>query len=150
MIISGLEATPTPGRCKIVVGRGAIVLPVVQKCNFLSLEPILVKVKTSTPLTTKDGVQIVVGAVAQVKVSRDLPSIALAAELFLGKNSEEIGLAASEIFVVWLRDVLATITALELSSGINAWGNKIKDVSEPDLAKMGLTAVDFTITELKR
>jgi flotillin len=149
MIISGMWAGQGERNFKIVVGGGAVVLPMVQQRNSLSLEIMTIEVHAQAPMITRNGVPIFVEGVAQVKVRGDDVSIATAAEQFLGKTDQEIAMIAHESLVGHLRAILGTMTVEELIQSFDSFAQRVQEVSLGDLAKMGLTVVSFTIKEIK-
>ncbi len=149
MIISGMWAGQADRNFKIVVGGGAVVLPMVQQRNSLSLEVMTIEVHAQAPMITRNGVPIFVEGVAQVKVKGDDVSIATAAEQFLGKTDQEISNIAHESLVGHLRAILGTMTVEELIQSFDSFAQRVQEVSLADLAKMGLTVVSFTIKEIK-
>jgi flotillin len=149
MIISGAGAREGDRNFKIVVGGGAVVFPMIQQRNSLSLEVMTIEVHAQAPMITKNGVPIFVEGVAQVKVKGDDVSIATAAEQFLGKSDDEIANIAHESLVGHLRAILGTMTVEELIQSFDQFAHSVQDVSVADLAKMGLTVVSFTIKEIK-
>lgn len=149
MIISGMGAKEHGRAFKIVVGGGAVMLPMIQQKNILSLEVMTIEVRANAPMITKNGVPIFVEGVAQVKVKGDDISISTAAEQFLGKSDEEVSTIAHETLVGHLRAILGTMTVEELIQSFDSFAQKVQEVSIADLAKMGLTVVSFTIKEIK-
>src|SRR5215204_5508841 len=71
------------GHPKVVKGGGAIVWPMIQRADMLSLELMSFDVAPPQDLYTQQGVAVKVEAVAQIKVKSDLESIMTAAEQFL-------------------------------------------------------------------
>jgi flotillin len=149
MIISGMMAGEHGRQFKIVVGGGAVMLPMIQQKNILSLEVMTIEVRANAPMITKNGVPIFVEGVAQVKVKGDDVSISTAAEQFLGKSDEEVANIAHETLVGHLRAILGTMSVEELIQSFDSFAQKVQEVSIGDLAKMGLTVVSFTIKEIK-
>ena len=74
------------GHPKVVKGGGAIVWPMVQSADELSLELMSFDVAPPQDLYTQQGVAVTVEAVAQIKVKSDHVSILTAAEQFLRKT----------------------------------------------------------------
>lgn len=149
MIISGLGTKRGEHDFKIVKGGGAVVWPVVQQRQFISLEVMTIDVKSVAPIITKNGVPIIVEGVAQVKVKGDEESIATAAEQFLDKTDQEIKGIAHETLVGHLRAILGTLEVEELIRNFDQFAMRVQEVSIADLKKMGLTVVSFTIKEIK-
>jgi flotillin len=149
MIISGAFAREHDLPYKIRVGSGAVIWPMIQQKNILSLEVMTIEVHSQAPMITKNGVPIFVEGVAQVKVRGDRVSIATAAEQFLGKTDEEVANIAHESLVGHLRAILGTMSVEELIQSFDSFAQRVQEVSLNDLAKMGLTVVSFTIKEIK-
>ena len=148
MIISGLAAGANGRSYKIIVGGGAVVLPLIQQKSVLSLEVMTLEIEGSAPIITKGGVPIFLKGVAQVKVKGNEDSIAIAAEQFLGKPESEISNIARESLTGHIRAVLANMTVLELIEGCDKFAAAISEKAAPDLAKVGLTVVSLTIKEI--
>ena len=90
MIISGFGAQGGDISYKIVVGGGALVIPMLQQRVFLSLEVMTVEVPADAPVISSDGVAIYIAGTVQFRVGGDNLSIAMAAESLLRKSEEEI------------------------------------------------------------
>ncbi|MCB9468915.1 MAG: flotillin family protein [Candidatus Obscuribacterales bacterium] len=143
MVISGGGKEPT-----IIVGGGAVVLPMIQQKDILSLEVMPIEVRSNAPMITRNGVPIFVQGVAQIKVKGDTVSIQTASEQFLGKDEAEIRMVAHETLMGHLRAIMGTMTVEELIGNFDSFAQRVADVSVKDLAKMGLTVVSFTIKEI--
>src|SRR5215210_8194072 len=77
------------GHPRVVKGGGAIVWPMIQSADELSLELMTFDVAPPQDLYTQQGVAVKVEAVAQIKVKSDLESILTAGEQFLRKTPVE-------------------------------------------------------------
>lgn len=143
MIVSGGYIRP-----KVIVGGGTVVLPLVNRMDLLSLELMSVEIGSQTPMFTEDNVPLRIEATAQVKVAGDEESINTAAENFLGKSTEETEAIAQKVLKGHLRSVVAKIRVEELISDYEAFACRVWEVAASDLAKMGLTVVSLTVTEL--
>ncbi|MDZ4838066.1 MAG: SPFH domain-containing protein [Candidatus Melainabacteria bacterium] len=144
LIISGGGGKP-----KIIVGGGSVVLPLLHRMDTLSLEVMLIEVRSNAAMLTMNGVPLFVEGVAQVKVRGDEESIQTAAEQFLGKDTDEIQLVAHETLMGHLRAIIGTMTVEELIGNFDSFASRVAEVSITDLAKMGLTVVSFTIKEVR-
>lgn len=134
---------------KVIKSGGSPVWPMIEQRAFLSLEVMTIDVRSQAPIITKRGVPIIVEGVAQVKVMGDEDSIKTAAEQFLGKSDKEITAIAHETLIGHLRGILGTMEVEQLIQQIDMFTAKVQEHSIPDLAKMGLTIVSFTIKEIK-
>lgn len=144
LIVSGGGGQP-----KIIVGGGTIVLPLVNRMDTLSLEVMLIEVRSNAAMLTINGVPLFVEGVAQIKVRGDEQSIQTAAEQFLGKEIDEIRMVAHETLMGHLRAIIGTMTVEELIGNFDSFASRVAEVSITDLAKMGLTVVSFTIKEVR-
>jgi len=156
LVISGLKHTivnPVTGQkervgFRIVKGGGAIVLPVVERVDVLSLEIMTIDVQTPE-VYTELGVPVTVDGVAQVKIKGDEVSIRTAAEQFLSKSSQEIKTIAHETLAGHLRAILGTMTVEDIYKDRDAFAQRVQEVSAVDLANMGLEIVSFTIKDIR-
>lgn len=134
---------------EVIRGGGAFVLPVIQQRSFLSLEVMTIDVKPTAAIITRTGVPVIVEGVAQIKVASDDDSIRTAAEQFLGKTEDEIMSVAHETLIGHLRGILGTMEVEELIQKTDAFSQRVQEHSIPDLKKMGLSIVSFTIKEVR-
>ncbi len=157
MVISIYQKCP-PNQAMIIFGGlgsrviksgGSPVWPMLEQRAYLSLEVMTIDVRSNAPIITKRGVPITVEGVAQVKVMGDEESIKTAAEQFLGKSDKEVTAIAHETLIGHLRGILGTMEVEQLIQQIDMFTAKVQEHSIPDLAKMGLTIVSFTIKEIK-
>ncbi len=134
---------------KVIKGGGTVVLPLLQASKPLSLEVMTIDVKSSAPIITKNGVPVFVEGVAQVKVDGDDESIRTAAEQFLSKSVEDVMSVAHETLIGHLRGILGTMEVEEVIQSTESFSRKVQENTIPDLRKMGLTIVSFTIKEVR-
>lgn len=156
LVISGLKHTiynPITKKkekigFRIVKGGGAIVLPVVERVDVLSLEIMTIDVQTPE-VYTELGVPVTVDGVAQVKIKGDDVSIRTAAEQFLSKSSQEVKTIAHETLAGHLRAILGTMTVEDIYKDRDAFAQRVQEVSAVDMANMGLEIVSFTIKDIR-
>lgn len=134
---------------RVVKGGGTCVFPLIEAARPLSLEVMTIDVKSQAPIITRNGVPVFVEGVAQVKVDGDDDSIKTAAEQFLSKDTQEIMSIAHETLVGHLRGILGTMEVEELVQSTESFSRKVLEITIPDLHKMGLTIVSFTIKEIR-
>ena len=133
---------------RVVKGGGAIILPVIERVDVLSLEIMTIDVETPE-VYTEQGVPVTVDGVAQVKIKGDDVSIRTAAEQFLSKTSAEVKNVAHETLAGHLRAILGTMTVEEIYKDRDAFAQRVQDVSTLDMANMGLEIVSFTIKDIR-
>ena len=137
------------GEPKVIKGGGTVVLPLLQAAKPLSLEVMTIDVKSMAPIITKNGVPVFVEGVAQVKVDGDDESIRTAAEQFLSKSVDDVMAVAHETLIGHLRGILGTMEVEEVIQSTESFSRKVQENTIPDLRKMGLTIVSFTIKEVR-
>ena len=84
-IISGLRKEP-----RVLVGRAGLKLPFFEQLDKLYLGQITVDIKTDEYIPTNDFINVMVDAVAKVRVADDPAMLKLAMRNFLNKNSAKI------------------------------------------------------------
>ncbi len=131
------------GRYRFVRG-GTFVRPIVERAQTLSLALHTLDVNAADAYT-KQGVKILVGGVAQVKVKSDDESIRLAAEQFLSKPSDEIGRVALQVIDGYLRTILGTLSVEDVYLQRAEFARSVRESAQLDLDLMGLQIVSLTI-----
>ena len=91
-IISGLRKQP-----KIVIGRATIKIPFLERKDELLLQLIPIDVKTASTVPTADYINVKVDCNVNIKISKEDELIKLAAQNFLGKNTEYIKTIARDV-----------------------------------------------------
>src|SRR6266705_655613 len=109
------------GGTRVITGGSHFVVPLYQRAQDFSLELMSFDVAPSQDLYTTQGVAVNVEAVTQIKVRSDEESIKTAAEQFLSKRQED-------------RE--------------NVGSKMLKSVT-PDMEKMGLEVISFTIKDVR-
>merc|ERR1712098_91030 len=97
---------------------------------------------------TKQGVPLTVTGVAQVKIMKDKQFLGIAAEQFLGKKEEEITDTILQTLEGHLRAILGTLTVEEVYKDRDQFANLVRDMGKPDVGKMGIEILSFTIKDV--
>jgi len=137
------------GGTRIVQGGGAVVLPMVQSCQDLSLELMSFDVAPQQDLYTQQGVAVTVEAVAQIKVKSDPESIKTSAEQFLSKPPAAREGLIRLVMEGHLRGIVGQLTVEQIVKEPEMVGGKMRSTCAEDLSKMGLEVVSFTIREVR-
>jgi flotillin len=156
LVISGRRHTitnPVTGEkervgFRVVKGGGAVIWPIVERVDVLSLEIMTIDVETPE-VYTELGVPVTVDGVAQIKIKGDEVSIRTAAEQFLSKSTTEVKTVAHETLAGHLRAILGTMTVEEIYKDRDAFAQRVQEVSAMDMAHMGLDIVSFTIKDIR-
>lgn len=137
-IISGM-------RKRVVIGKAAVKLPLLERLDRLSLKLIPVEVKTSSAVPTADYININVDAAVNVKISSDPVKLALAAQNFLNQPTDYIGAVAREVLEGNMREIVGRMQLKEMVSDRQKFADLVKENAEPDLAGMGLDIISFNV-----
>merc|ERR1719462_379616 len=97
---------------------------------------------------TKQGVPLTVTGVAQVKIMKDKQFLEIAAEQFLGKKEDEITDTILQTLEGHLRAILGTLTVEEVYKDRDQFANLVRDIAKPDVMKMGIEILSFTIKDV--
>ena len=143
LIVYGLGAP------KVVKGGGAIVWPMVQSGDELSLELMSFDVAPQQDLYTQQGVAVTVEAVAQIKVKSDHDSIMTAAEQFLRKTPADRENLIRLSMEGHLRGIVGQLTVEEIVKQPEMVAGRMRENVAGDMDKMGLEVISFTIKDVK-
>ena len=132
---------------RIVRGGAALLIPVLEKVAYLSLNVISIPLKIQRAYT-KEGVPVTVEAVANVKIAGDDVSLRGAAERFLGMTTEQIKGVIFQTLEGHLRAILGTLTVEEINADRQAFAQKMTDEAAVDLKKMGVNIDILTIQQI--
>jgi flotillin len=143
LIVYGLGAP------KVVKGGGAIVWPLVQSGDELSLELMSFDVAPQQDLYTQQGVAVTVEAVAQIKVKSDHDSIMTAAEQFLRKSPADRENLIRLSMEGHLRGIVGQLTVEEIVKQPEMVAGRMRENVAGDMDKMGLEVISFTIKDVK-
>ena len=137
------------GHPKVVKGGGAIVWPMIQSADELSLELMSFDVAPPQDLYTQQGVAVTVEAVAQIKVKSDTESIMTAAEQFLRKSAEDRQNLIRLSMEGHLRGIVGQLTVEEIVKQPEMVAGRMRENVAGDMDKMGLEVISFTIKDVK-
>ena len=130
-----------------VRGGATLVIPFLEKVEYLDLNVITVPLATSRAYTVQ-GVPVSVKAVANVKIKGDDESLRAAAERFLGMPQEEFHRLVFQTLEGHLRAILGTLTVEEINNDRQSFAQKLTSEAAGDLEKMGIGLDALTIQEI--
>lgn len=141
-IVTGL------GRAKVITGGGIMVIPVLQRIDYITLENISFDVNMQGTLTA-DAVPIEANGTVVVKIKNDEAMIRSAVEQFnCGKEEQtkqHIMETARDVCEGRLREIIADMTAEQLYKDRKTFSERVKEVAEEQLSDLGLELKSFTI-----
>jgi flotillin len=130
-----------------VRGGATLVIPFLEKVEFLDLNVITVPLATSRAYTSQ-GVPVSVKAVANVKIKGDDQSLRSAAERFLGMPQTQFHGLIFQTLEGHLRAILGTLTVEEINNDRQSFAQKLTSEAAGDLEKMGIGLDALTIQEI--
>lgn len=132
---------------RLVRGGATLVIPFLEKVEYLDLNVITVPLATSRAYTV-EGVPVSVKAVANIKIKGDDSSLRSAAERFLGMPEEEFHRLVFQTLEGHLRAILGTLTVEEINNDRQSFAQKLTTEAAGDLEKMGIGLDALTIQEI--
>ena len=137
------------GGTKVITGGSHFVLPLYQRAQDFSLELMSFDVAPSQDLYTTQGVAVNVEAVTQIKVRSDEESVKTAAEQFLSKHQDDRENLIRLVMEGHLRGIVGQLTVEDLVKDPENVGAKMLKTVTPDMEKMGLEVISFTIKDVR-
>ena len=144
VVYGGLGGQQT-ARC--IHGGGAMVWPVVQHHDYLSLEPILIDVELRQALTLQND-RVNVFSTFTVGISTQPDILQRAAERLLGLFESDVSSIASEIILSQLRLVIATLSVDEIHQEHAKFLELITKNVGYELNKIGLSVINVNIRDM--
>src|SRR6266568_1874603 len=137
------------GGTRVITGGSHFVIPLYQRAQEFSLELMSFDVAPAQDLYTSQGVAVNVEAVTQIKVRSDEESVKTAAEQFLSKRQEDRENLIRLVMEGHLRGIVGQLTVEELVKDPENVGAKMLKTVTPDMEKMGLEVISFTIKDVR-
>src|SRR5215469_8031041 len=137
------------GGTKVITGGSHFVIPLYQRAQEFSLELMSFDVAPSQDLYTTQGVAVNVEAVTQIKVRSDQESVKTAAEQFLSKAQDVRENLIRLVMEGHLRGIVGQLSIEELVKEPENVGAKMLKTVTPDMEKMGLEVISFTIKDVR-
>ena len=142
-IISGMSKEP-----RVIVGQSAIRIPFLTRVDTLKLAMLSIDVKTSKTIPTLDYINIMVDAVAVVKIPDDPVLIKLAAQNFLNQNSEYITEMIVNVLEGNLREIIGQMNLTQIMNDRKSFAEKVIENAGNDMRRMGLEIISFNIQNI--
>src|SRR6266581_2922243 len=137
------------GGTKVITGGSHFVIPLYQRAQNFSLELMSFDVAPAQDLYTSQGVAVNVEAVTQIKVRSDEASVKTAAEQFLSKPQDVRESLIRLVMEGHLRGIVGQLTVEDLVKDPENVGSKMLKTVTPDMEKMGLEVISFTIKDVR-
>lgn len=134
---------------RVITGGSKFVVPLYERAQEFSLELMSFDVAPRQYLYTTQGVAVNVEAVTQIKVRSDQESILTAAEQFLSKTQNDRENLIRLVMEGHLRGIVGQLTVEDLVKDPESVGGKMLRTVTPDMNKMGLEVISFTIKDVR-
>jgi flotillin len=130
--------TGRSGKPKVIRGGGRLRLPGFERVDYLTLEPLSVRIKLDGALSGS-GVPVNLEAVGMVSVGASDEAVELAIRRFLGVDRLELRSQLNEILSGSLAEILARTTMEELNADREQLTRKLIGEASADLSRIGYT-----------
>lgn len=141
MIVSGA------GKMRSVSGKGAFVIPLLQRVDTLSLGAVQVQLTTENDIPTQDAILIHACAVANFQIGQTPELIETASKNYLNMDKEEMTRQVTEVMLGKMREVIGQMDLKELMRDRESFNAKVFDGSKDDLANLGLELRTFNVQD---
>ncbi|MBQ9155395.1 MAG: flotillin family protein [Eubacterium sp.] len=144
MVVTG------PSGSKTIIGKGCFVIPIIQRVDKMSLENIQADFTSRDEIPTKDAINILVDAVANIAISQDPERLKIASSKFLGYSTDQIRAIVTPVLEGNIREIISQTTLKELIQGDKKqFAEKVMENVTPNLNDMGLELTTFNIQNFK-
>lgn len=145
LISGGRPSTDSGLAFRIIVGRGAFVMPIVRKASLLTLA--MREANVDEQCVSQQGISLRVSAVIAFKVGSDDPSIAAAAQRFLS-NQDQMDELTGQIFAGHLRSIVGSMTVEAIIRERQTLAGNVLDASKIEMGNLGLVVDSLQIKSI--
>lgn len=145
LVVFGKVGEGQSSRC--IHGGGALIIPLVQDYQYLSLTPLTIGIDLKNALSMQN-IRINVPSTFTVGISVTPSIMNNAAERLLGLTSNHIEDMAREIIFGQLRLTVASLTIEQINQDRESFLESIRKNVEPELNKIGLYLINVNITDI--
>lgn len=124
-------------------------IPFLEKKSYLDIEQFNVDVVTSDFVPTLDFINVKADAVVKAKIGTTPGMIAAAAQNFLGWKTKDIADSVRDVLEGNLREIIGKMDLKAMVNDRQQFAEQVQDNAAPDLAKMGLQIIAFTVQSFK-
>ncbi len=133
---------------KCIHGGATFVMPIIQSCAFMDLNPLNIDVPLKGALSSQN-IRVDVPSSFIVGISTQPEIMQNAASRLLGRTREEIRALASEIIMGQMRVVIASLTIEEINADREKLIRGITGGVDVELHKVGLYLINANITDIR-
>ena len=144
MVITGPTGSST------VIGKAKLIIPIIQRVDYMSLENIQVDFTSRDEIPTKDAINVLVDAVANMAIDQDPDVLKVASSKFLGYSTKDVQEIVTPILEGNIREIISQTTLKELIQGDKKeFAERVVQNVSPNLKDMGLKLTTFNIQNFK-
>jgi uncharacterized membrane protein YqiK len=143
LISGGKHAEGVPFR--VIVGRGAFIMPFFRKVRFLTLQ--LLEAEVAEGCVTTQGIGVNVRAVIAFKVGNDDEAIVNAGQRFLS-DQNQMTVLTGRIFAGHLRSIVGGMTVEQIVRERQKLATEVLDASKVEMVKIGLLVDSLQIQSI--
>ena len=144
-VITGLKK-------RVITGGGGMVIPILERIDYISLENMQLEVRTEDAMTSQ-GVPIRIVSYANIKVKNEHDCILAAIEQFnVNNEGKTVGIikeTATNMLEGKLREIISTMTVEAIYKDREAFASQVQTVIATDLLEMGLEIKNLNIRDIK-
>ena len=133
------------GKQRVLLGEAGWMIPFLSTRNYISVEQFKTDVKTSNFVPTKDFINVKADAAVTLKIGTTEEMLKAAAENFLNWDTEDISAQVTDVLEGNLREIIGQMNLREMVNNRQEFAGKVQENVSPDLAKMGIEVIAFTV-----
>jgi len=139
-IISGLRKEP-----RVLIGRAGFKIPFFEQMDKLYLGQITVDIKTDEYIPTNDFINVMVDAVAKVRVADTPEQMKLAMRNFLNKEPIKIAADLQDSLQGNMREIIGTLTLRAINTDRDSFSDQVMAKASLDMKKLGIDILSCNI-----
>lgn len=133
---------------RVITDGGTLVFPLFETVRTISLESMQVSFNNRSPISSSNGVPLIVNLIAQVRVQNDLRSIAKAAQTLSNKDTAEIVETIQNVISSKVKDEINQTTVDDLIANATEFCNDVMKNSNPELSRFGLRLTGLELVDI--
>ena len=145
VIYGRIRGSGRTARC--IHGGGALVIPVVQDYQYMSLEPMTIEIDLTSALSKKN-IRVNVPSTFTIGISTQPQIMQNAAERLLGLADPEIARQARDVILGQMRLVIATLAIEEINQDREKFLDLVNKYCDAELNKIGLEVINVNIRDI--
>ena len=139
-IISGIRKEP-----RVLIGRAGLKIPFFEQLDKLYLGQITVDIKTDEYIPTNDFINVMVDAVAKVRVAEDPERMKLAMRNLLNKEPAKIAMDLQDSLQGNMREIIGTLTLRAINTDRDSFSDQVMTKASRDMEKLGIDILSCNI-----